>query len=141
MEKNTFIILFSKISFGKVYKKCTFGWHYIVLYCPEVWLTFLFGWHYTLFFIRTSKIQLRLWMFLGFCNLGIFNVLKIFCKNKAKSSYVLNFYQFLGLLFFQVFLEIHTRNRGHSRSNKESFGGTWSKISLRINIYCHFWEF
>ena len=92
---------------------------------------------YTLFFIRTSKNQLRLWMFLGYWNISIFNVLKIFCKNKAKSSYVLNFYQFLGLLFFQMFLEIHTRNRGHSWSNKESFWGTWSKISLRINLYCH----
>ena len=96
---------------------------------------------HSFFFIRSSKIQLRLRMFLGFWNISIFNVLKIFCKNKAKSSYVLNFYQFLGLLFFQMFLEIHTRNRGHSWSNKESFWGTWSKISLRINLYCHFWGF
>ena len=41
----------------------------------------------TCFFKRTSKIQLRLWMFLGFCNLSIFNVLNICCKNKARVIY------------------------------------------------------
>ena len=80
-------------------------------------------------------------MFSGFWNISIFNVLKILCKNKAKSSYALNFYEFSGLLFFKMFLKIHTRNRGHIWSNKESFWGALSKISLRINLYCYFWEF
>ena len=44
-------------------------------------------------------------MFLGFWN--FFNVLKTFCKNKAKCSYVLNFFQLSPSLFLKMFLKVH----------------------------------
>ena len=65
------------------------------------------------FFIRTSKIQLRLWMFLGFRHSGIFNVLKICCKNKAKSSLFLTQVNSQGFVFLHIFFKIHTKSRGH----------------------------
>ena len=53
-------------------------WKYLKSTILRIWFH-----NASLFFIRTSKIQLSLWMFLCFCNLSIFNVLKICCKNKA----------------------------------------------------------
>ena len=80
---------------------------------------------YTLFFIRTCKIQLRLWMFFDFCHLSIFDILKISFKNKAICSNVLRPFNppEIGAYFD------HYRN---------FLGGTWSKTSQTINQYLHF---
>ena len=58
---------------------------------------FMTGKDYPLFFLGTSEIQLGLCLFLGFWNLSIFSVLKIGCKNKAKSSHVTNTSELAGL--------------------------------------------
>ena len=44
-------------------------------------------------FIRTSKIGKAFEALIGFLHLDSFNVLRIFCKNMAKLSYVVNFCQ------------------------------------------------
>ena len=62
-------------------------------------------------------------MFLGFRHSGIFNVLKICCKNKAKSSLFLTNVNSQGFVFLHMFLEIHIGSRGHIWSNKENFLG------------------
>jgi len=62
-------------------------------------------------------------MFLGFRHSGIFNVLKICCKNKAKSSLFLTNVNSQGFVFLNMFLEIHIGGSGHIWSNKENFLG------------------
>ena len=70
-------------------------------------------------------------MFLGFRHSGIFNVLKICCNNKAKSSLFLTNVNSQGFVFLHTLLEIHFGSRGHIWSTKYSVSSR-TKLSTFI---------